>query len=1069
MWKNKIVLSLCMSLSSLSGFAGNCVSAPLSCPPLNLSQQPIILINKLAVPNIMFLLDDSSGMGRPLFSGVTDTKYAVSQNAIITIIKDYPNYRYGFEVVNGKMTNNHFVATNYFLPIPGFQFDDIAARNENVINHIKNISTYGGSVYSRAALMRVGKFYQGNLTPDSSNIMRVSIASGYPSPILSKCQNNYVVFLTGGPWASETNPPISISSLDPTLSSGDIDKDKKDFYMSDVARYYYVNNLYPRIQGNNVGNTYGKDAYNATWDQNLRFYALSIESPPTLKAEANGWPQETNLPNARTTQSSTMSVSSTTWTAYPANKIDDLWHAAFNTSGGFEYASSTSLVLSKLRLLFQDIAQHKYSESFGANYSGASATQNSTLLNTGATVYQASFNSKTWTGEVYAFPISETGVIASTPIWSASCMLDGGTCSKPSGKNNGKTYDNRVIISRDFCDNKGMAFRWPTGSFNRNCNNMVNFLANAPYSATTQKASEQTANDDYGKKLLNYIRGDATNEVKNRGGIFRTRTSKLGDIIDSSPIYVPAPYGNYSDQSESAKYSDFKNAYANRKPMLYVGANDGMLHGLDANTGDELLAYVPGDSQVYNNLGVLAAPSYSHNFFSNATPVSGDAFFKGSWHTILVSALGNGGKSVYALDITNPQWFSESKANTTYLFEFSNLNSDDVGYIQGTPIIAKVRKSASEHQWAIIFGNGYNSSTSTTGTGKAALYILFIEPAMTSSGVSWVADKSFIKISVGSGDRNNPNGLSTPYAYDKSGNGIIDYVYAGDLQGNLWRFDLTDASPVNWKSKASLLFTAHKTQSGDQPITAPPVVGPHPLGEGSGVMVYFGTGKFLEPSDNSTTKQTTQTFYGIWDKLNAASNFPMVDQKSLLVQKILGTQARTTGTYRLVSNAAIDWKTQLGWSLDLLDSSKTSNEGERQVSAPILHNGKIIFTTLIPPPSTDPAKANSCEISITGSSWLMELDAITGGAPTASTFDVNGDGKYGTNDMITVKSDSGYAAGSQSTVGISGPPAIFLSSDGKTETKVLSGTGLGTVQESPGTSPGSATSRGRRQNWIQVH
>ncbi|HRE31157.1 MAG TPA: PilC/PilY family type IV pilus protein, partial [Candidatus Berkiella sp.] len=294
--------------------------------------------------------------------------------------------------------------------------------------------------------------------------------------------------------------------------------------------------------------------------------------------------------------------------------------------------------------------------------------------------------------------------------------------------------------------------------------------------------------------------------------------------------------------------------------------------------------------------------------------------------------------SLYALDVTNPTNFTEANAANVYLFEFSDINDPDFGYVQGQPVIAKVRTGLNQSKWAIIINNGYNSTVAdgnASTTGRAALFILFIEQGANGA---WVADQSYIKIPVGPTNLTTPNGLSSPYAVDVDGDYIVDYVYAGDLKGNMWKFDLRNTTPVNWKNNATLLFTASNTTAGDQPITAPPVVGAHPNGLSYGVMVYFGTGKYLELADNSTTNQSTQSFYGIWDKLQGVT----VAKSGLVQQQILAEVTSNSNNYRVVSSNAVNWNTNLGWYLNLYVNN--SNNGERQISQPLLRNGNVIFS-----------------------------------------------------------------------------------------------------------------------------
>lgn len=935
-----------------------------------------------------------------------------ARGAIAYVITQYPFFRYAFNTINDA----------FFVQAPAAGVTDYTTQNNSILNQLMTMTWKQEDTPLRIGLDRTGQYYFNKL-------------SGKPTPIVEACQGNYAILMTDGFWND------SSGSLTSGISDNDGDGVSKT--LADVAYYYYKTDL------STLSNVVVPNAFDpATW-QHMVTFTMAYGLTGNLVAGNDGWPTPALAINGNWGNPFSDDLA----------KVDDLWHAAFNTKGNYFGSQDPATSGTALASIFSNIALR--------NASNTSAAQNSTVLNTNSQVYQATFNTANWQGDVLAFPLSNTGVLNTTPLWSANCKLTGGRCLNPVGTNTAQVPNNRAIITRNWTGaNNGIAFRWPanystfkvSGSLPTN---MANFLANAPFTANTSTGSQITANQAYGSALVDYLRGVRGNEVQNGGSYgFRNRTSILGDIVDSNPVYIAPPFRFYPDTLEASAYSAFKTTYANRTPMLFVGANDGMLHGFNANTGAEIMGYIPGVRQIYQNLPALSKTTYTHFYYADGSPVEGDVYFSSAWHTIVASSLKNGGQGIYALDVTNPANLTEANAAQTYLWEFTDENDPDLGYVQGNVVIAKVRTSATTSKWAVIVGNGYNNSQAdgfASTTGKAALYILFIEQGI---GGNWVADTSYIKIPVGTGSVTTPNGLGAPYAIDINNDYVVDYVYAGDLQGNIWKFDLTNATPTNWKNSTTNLFTASFSTAGDQPITGPLVVGPHPNGLASGVMIYFGTGKYLEPGDDSTTGQTTQAFYGIWDKLNGTT----VTKSNLLQQTITSeiVPPQSTTSYRSVSNSPIKWTTpnqNLGWYINLIVSGAASNNGERQVSQPVLRNKNVIFTTLIP-------NADVC--SFGGSSWLMELNAENGGQPTLNIFDINNDGQFTNADYIDIGTNGNHvyvpAAGQKSTVGMTGTPAIMLAPDKKSETKVLSGSqGIGTVQENP------ATGNSGRQNWRQLY
>ena len=700
--------------------------------------------------------------------------------------------------------------------------------------------------------------------------------------------------------------------------------------------------------------------------------------------------------------------------------------------------------------------------------SASSASVNTGSISSETRVYQAKFNSGDWTGQLLSFPVitvdnpatpaNEIGTLAPAE-WTAWEQM------------NSQTPTSRVIITNangaGSITGGATAFRWASLD-------------------TTRQGQLQPVDPPArlrGSWRLDFLRGDDAREQHN-GGIFRNRQSpdpsaaatpgamlpnKLGDIISSSPIFVGAPPFAYRDSLESVAYSTFVTANLNRQKMVYVGANDGMVHGFDAGTGatmgQEKLAYIP--SAVFGNLHELTKPNYpyNHKFFVDGTPTMGDAFYAGAWHTLLVGGLNKGGQSIYALDITNPAAFTEANAAGIFRWEYTDA---DLGYTYSRPAIAKMANG----KWAAIFGNGYNNSIAGTPapvstTGRAYLYVVDVE------------NGSLIrKIDTGVGSVATPNGLATPAVVDFNQDSIVDYVYAGDLQGNMWKFDMRNtASPSNWNvafSSAGVpqpLFVARDAQATPvvQPITSKPEVGRGPNGQG--MVVLFGTGKFMEQVDKTPTQ--TQTFYGILDPNTGAATDMVSGRGSLTAQTIQFEGNVTFGSetvpIRVTSSNPV---ANRGWYMDLLSPNTPNFRGEMQVSNSALRAGRIIFTTLIP--DSDPC-------GFGGSSWLMEMAAVSGARLTDPPFDLNNDGLFTTADQATVTITIAGSpvtitvspSGRQSEVGIAqGPGILFDPGNGSTggkeykylsgSTSNASGSNLQRVVENPG--PNSTG----RQSWRQI-
>lgn len=630
----------------------------------------------------------------------------------------------------------------------------------------------------------------------------------------------------------------------------------------------------------------------------------------------------------------------------------------------------------------------------------SSAAVNAGSWNAGSRVYQAKFNSVDWSGTLAAYSVSSAGVVGSTPVWDAATRL--GAQNWDTGRNV-LTYKGSASLG-----SRGVPFRWPSNP--------------ASPSATEIDASQADAIDrnsagtidGFGSQRLRFLRGDASYESRNCGTPpcaapqFRNRPSgKLGDIVNSAPVFVGAPAFGYADDFESASYSSFASTYRDRTQVLYVGANDGMLHAFNAANGDEMFAYVP--SAVYSNLSALSSSTYTHRYFVDGSPTVGDVFYAGAWHTLLVAGMRAGASGLYALDVTNPANFSEVNAASVVRWEFQDA---DLGHVYGQPLLVKTN----DGKWAVIVSGGYNVGNAS---GRAFLFVI---DAQTGALVR--------KIDTGVGTAASPNGLSAPAAIDTNGDGIVDVVYAGDLNGNLWKFNLGSSTPASWGlgNGGSPLFTTGTNQA----ITGTPDVTRHPKG---GYLVGFGTGRYLSTGDTTSTED--QAIYAIWDNLSTGT----VTSGQLQVQTVLATAARSSIDFRLTSYAvgtpgdtlistkdslitpASYYSTKRGWMLTLPTS------GERVVTDATFRAGRLILTSMIPDAST-PCVGG-------GSGWLMELDAITGNRLGTTTFDTNGDHTLSTGDFLTFNVSGSVTANisGRRIQGIPTTPA-FISS-GKSDFRLI--------------------------------
>ncbi|MGE0098540.1 MAG: pilus assembly protein [Hydrogenophaga sp.] len=531
--------------------------------------------------------------------------------------------------------------------------------------------------------------------------------------------------------------------------------------------------------------------------------------------------------------------------------------------------------------------------------SGGNIIANSTVLSTDSLVYQATFNSTRWSGDLSAYPVTDAGVGA-IASWKAADHI-------PAHGSRKITYWSDATGPE-----KGKLFTW----------------------ANLSDPAER-AHFNNSEPLVNYLRGARTLEIQN-GGTLRDRSvnTVLGDISHSSPAYVK--------DTET----------------VYVGANDGMLHAFNAKTGVELFAHIP--SSMLSRLKNMASPAYNdqHEYF-----VDGDIAVSARTPLItnnyLVATLGRGGKGLFGLDVTDPANFAPSNV----LWEYFSTSDPDLGHMLGRPVLATMN----DGQRVVIVGNGYNSTDQ-----KAVLYIFNL-----------VTGALVKKIDTGAG---SDNGLATPGLFDSNNDGRVDYIYAGDLHGNVWKFDVSGNTVASWVTANGGLpmFQARDAINQPQPITAPMRI---TRNDASGDVnfgqrfVHFGTGAYFRTGDPSST--AIQTWYGLIDKdttINGRTN--LVSRAVQASGTFDGKPVRSFATA-----AAGDMAGKSGFYLDwpIPPSPATA---ERVVTASNifrLAEPTLLVSSIIP-------VVDDCTPG--GNGYLNAINPYTGGRLTKPFFDVNDNGQF---------------------------------------------------------------------------
>lgn len=650
--------------------------------------------------------------------------------------------------------------------------------------------------------------------------------------------------------------------------------------------------------------------------------------------------------------------------------VDDIWHATVNTRGEFINARTPSEITAAMRRVLSSVSEGR-SPAGSIALTGARIGQGSLSV---SPMYEARNNGTDWYSTLTAQTVATdpiTGVATFTNAWEASARLPAASSR------------NHIWYGTG-----GSALQFTAGNLGdlgTLCNNPVPNMSLCTQSSL--QALGGASNNLTLTEAVSYLKGDQSLEVdRNPNGRLRYRTTRLGDIVNATPV-VSAPTDDYGYRSLPAPYGASYGTYLTTKkttsdpnshrPMVYAGANDGMLHGFDGRTGTpggiERLAFIP--QSVLGHMGNLLFPydpaasgdqKFQHRYYVDGPLVVSDAYYDSGWKTALVGSTGAGAKGVFALNVTGVAR-GGSFAAADRLWEISPLNEalstavrQNIGNVLGKPVIVPVRTGGATGpvKWRAIFGNGYNSAN-----GRAVLFLVDID-----SGTPAISMIEATETGAPAGS----NGLGNLVALDRftaaadgtlsapGRDGFADTVYAADQKGAIWKFDLRNSAGATPAGPARPLFTTLRYSSGPENNTRQPILGglTAAAGRSGGVMLFFGTGSFSFEGDPLDTTQ--QSLYGILD-VAAGQPTTTLTRSNLLAQTVT-VNAATPGVRGVSSNTGAG---NLGWYIDL-------PVRERFVAYPRVDSGVVFMPTYAP--------VSALQCSIEGANWLYGLNSLTGAA-----------------------------------------------------------------------------------------
>jgi len=914
-------------------------------------------------------------------------------------------YRVGFITINVADDTTRYVKID--------KFD--AAQRSAWYAKLYSIQSGSGTPL-REALSRVGRHYAGVTT---------GINSMMPDdPVQFSCQQNFALLTTDGYWNNNQglktdgtaignqdnvdsgfSKRAGVGAFDGNLSGTAGSSLGAANTLADVAMYYYKTDLRPTgtVSKDNVPTT-PKDT--AAHQHMVTFtLGLGLDGLMTYRPD---YETDTTGDFAKIKAGNPSGCSWTTgacnWPQVQENApsaLDDLWHAAVNGRGVYFSAKDPNSLKSGLATALASI-------QITTGAAAASATSTPNITPTDNFIYSSTYRTVKWDGEVVAEKIdAASGAVIPGVVWAASAQLDARVTINS---------DTRTIYTLDPADAtdkiKPFLYANLNATEKAHFDNKCAALSQCP---TLTPGQQATLNN--GSNVVNWLRGQFKKED---GVVFRDREHVLGDVVNAKPAFVGKPSLLYGD-AVVPDYSSFKTANASRQSVLYIPANDGMLHAFNSDTGNEMWAYVP--RIVMPDLHKLAGTNYdkAHRYYVDGSPTAMDVFFASTstWKTILVGGLNAGGRGYYALDVTdpnNPKGLWEVCADPTGTLQCTDKD-DNIGFTYGQPLVTKDPK---DDKWVVIVASGYNNVL--PGDGKGYIYIIDVETGL-------IVDKK----DTGVGDTITPSGFAriSGFATNFTVNNTTPTLYGGDLLGNAFSFDVANR-------QFQLIGQARDASGKMQSITTRPDVTRFDTPAPAFNVVYFGTGRFLGGTDIPDPATLVppvldlayqQTVYGFKD--TGANLGDLRAPGAKLVQQ---TMSVIDATSRTISNNAVDWTTQNGWWVDL--NPANDSPGERVSIDPQLVKGVLLVLTNEP---------NSDACSTGGDSFFYQFDYRSGSYVASAPGAVVG-----------IKLGSALAAGF----------VVYRLASGQLKYTGIDVTGK---KQTGGVNPGAGGAVGSRASWRELY
>lgn len=786
----------------------------------------------------------------------------------------------------------------------------------------------------------------------SSSATRTTLLDGFPAvttwadPIAYACQKNFILgigdtnthydYNVGGGYLTGTRAkPAAVSSdtlnnartyTNNLLTLEGLNSKVDAWWNSSYATYYIAGLAYGAHTNDMRADLSGTQTVSTYWMDVMEYQTAAASNPYWLAAKYGGFTVPTGYDPTQTRTALTQSW----WNS--AGETITMGSTTALRPDNYFLAGNANQMVTGLTKAFSSIA------SAVSAYTTSLALSSAQVADSGSASYAAQYASRTWSGVLTASNVTIGSDLSTTAtvMWTSTAKL--ATQLAGTGWNTAR----RVAT---WNGSAGQPFRY------------ANLSASQKAAlATSYRGSDAS---DY----LNYLRGDQTQEAgsttSGSSQAYRARSVLLGDIVGSRVTPVAAPSLSYSD-SVNPGYAAFKSTWASRPTVVYVGANDGMLHAFNgalsgSDAGNEIFAYVPSalfqgpsgtpNTAASDGLTALGNPNYSHRYYVDATPLAFDIDFNyaggslttssaatSDWRSVLIGGLGKGGKSYYAIDVTNPAAMStESVVAAKVLWEFTDAT---MGYSYGAPTVVKTAK----YGWVVALTSGYNNSD---GYG----YVYLVNPK---------TGALLEKLRTGTAAA----GLAQAAAYVRDfTDGTADAIYAGDLDGQVWRFDLTGTAAY----PAPLLLARLTDASGNaQPVTTQPLIEIQPSTKQRYVML--GTGRLLASSDVDSA--LGQDFYALIDGSASAFNTAAALPSGVSFPLVRANLTALTDLSRAASFGA----SAMGWYVDL-GSDGSSGIAWRMVTAPTTTSGVVAFASTL-------TTADACSPS--GTSRVYAINFGTG-------------------------------------------------------------------------------------------